>query len=43
MYLTFLEITDKYVVLLVERNNFQPLFKGSLTYQLAYQGVVHLL
>ena len=39
MYLTFLDITDKYIFLLVKRNNFQPMFKGSLTYELAYQEI----
>ena len=39
MYSTFLEITDKYNFLLVKRNNFQPMFKGSLTYELAYQEI----
>ena len=39
MYSTFLEITDKYIFLLVKRNNFQPMFKGSLTYELAYQEI----
>ena len=39
MYSTFLEITDKYNFLLVKRNNFQPTFKGSLTYELAYQEI----
>ena len=39
MYSTFLEITDKYIFLLVKHKNFQPMFKGSLTYELAYQEI----
>ena len=43
MYSTFLEITDKYNFLLVKRNNFQPMFKGSLTYELAYQEILEII
>ena len=39
MYSNFLEITDRYNFLLVKCNNFQPMFKGSLTYELAYQEI----
>ena len=39
MYSTFLEITDRCNFLLVKRNNFQTMFKGSLTYELAYQEI----